>query len=63
MNLASELRGSEQEILDVDMAQSPDTSTSAEHHSDTSLTVSESTSDTSSRHSTSLSRPTHKSEQ
>ena len=50
MNLASELTGSEQEILDVDMAQSPDTSTSAEHHSDTPLTVSESTSDTSASH-------------
>ena len=50
MNLASELTGSEQEILDVDMAQSPHTSTSAEHHSDTPLTVSESTSDTSASH-------------
>ena len=50
MNLASELTRSEQEILDVDMAQSPDTSTSAEHHSDTPLTLSESTSDTSASH-------------
>ena len=50
MNLASELTGSEQEIVDVDMVQSPDTSSSAEHHSDTPLTASESTSDPSASH-------------
>ena len=50
MNLASELTGSEQELLDVDMAQSPDTPIYAEHRSDTPLTVSESTSDTSASH-------------